>query len=235
MWAALAVLFVEVATTGTTSPPTPVAGKLRVPQVAVNGTGLHARFLGWAESIDVARDQFDAELVKSSVSLNSTFTMQIELAATSPQTVVGLYDGHAAGPTLIPVFPGHAVEEWFSVLSFRTNPVRVIVNVFDYLATLSSSTSYPGANRNAIGFYVQGPNGTFYSQDARNPGGRPQGLYFRGTGLNTGQLWLALEDQSLQSGSDRDFDDAILFVENTVGSVVPVETTTWSRLKARFR
>jgi hypothetical protein len=229
---ALCTLLVELATTGTPSPPTPVAAHLRVPQVAVSGTALHGRFVGWWESIDVGRDQLDAELVRSS---GGSFTMQLELAATSPQTTVGLYDGHAADPTLLPIFPGHAADGWFAVLSFRTSPVRVVVNLFDNLATLISSTTYLGANRNAIGFYVQGPNDTFYSQDARNPGGSPQGLYFRGTGLNTGQLWLAFEDRSLESGSDRDFDDAILFMEMNPSGLAPVESTTWGRLKRRFR
>jgi hypothetical protein len=232
---AFLILFAAVANTGTPPPLPPLSSTPRVPQVEVSGTALQERFLSVGESIDVGRDQVHAELVASNVSNNSTQTMQIELSAASPQTAVGIYDGHAAVPTLIPLFPEQASAGWFSVASFRTNPTRVVVNVFNHEAMLVSSTTYPGGNRNGVGYCLQGPNGTHYSQDARNPGGSPQGLFFRGTGPNDGQLWLAFEDRSLQAGADRDFDDVILFIEYGFGYVVPVESTTWGQLKARFR
>lgn len=230
-----ALMLLLAAVPGSAPSASPVLGGLRIPQVAVYGTALQDRFLAWGESIDVGSDQFDAELLKLGVQNSPTFTFQVELSTASPQRVVGLYDGHAAVPSNMPIFPGNASGGWFAVISFRPNPARVIVNAFDNNAVLVSSTTYPGGNRNSIGFYIQGPDGTFFSQDARNPGGSPQALYYCGTGFNTGQLWLAFEERSLQEGSDQDFADAVLYLEIVSGYLVPVETTTWGRLKARFR
>ena len=38
-----------------------------------------------------------------------------------------------------------------------------------------------------FGFYLEGPAGTFYSQDSRNAGGKPQVLAFAGTGPYAGR------------------------------------------------
>ena len=216
-------------------PPGPIVGALRDPQVVLQGTALRDYLQSVGEVIDCNTDQLDAELMGSSVSTNSTLTYQFELCRTSPQQVLGLYDGHSTTPTLMPVFPDRAVAGWFAVASFRNSPVRVVVNVFDDLATLVSTTTFLGGDRSGVGFYLQGPNGTYYSQDARNLAGSPQALFYRGTGINTGASWLCFENPSLPGGSDQDFDDAIHFAEGIFASVVPVRATTWGQLKARFR
>jgi hypothetical protein len=121
------------------------------------------------------------------------------------------------------------------VLQCQVEPVRLVVTLFDDNSMFQSSTMYPRGDRTGIGFYLQGPEGTFYTQDTRNPGASPQALFYRGSGENAGQLWLAFEDCAPQRGSDRDFDDVVLFIENRPSDVLPVEATTWGRLKARFR
>ena len=207
---------------------------LRSPQVPVSGSALQTFLNLTGESIVVGQDQFIGELLSSSVSNNSTYTIQFELTRDTTGAVVGLYNGHDATPTLMPVFPANATTGWFAVTSFRSPPTRGIVNVFDGNATLVGSSTYLGADRNAIGFYVSGPRGTFYSQDSRNPDGAAQLLFYRGTGLNTGSVWIAFEEQPLAE-SARDFNDHVLFVETIFGSLVPTLHSSWGQLKQRFR
>lgn len=215
---------------------TSASAALRVPQQPVGGTNLQSYLNSQGESaIDVTTDQENIQTWTTTVSGNSTFTMMMEFAGNAGANTVGIYNGGDVAPTLIPVFPGAAAPGWFATASFRSSPVRVIVNLFDQDGTLQGSNSYLGADRNNFGVYLQGPGGTFYSQDARNPGARVQALTFAGTGINTGSWWLCIEDLAMASGSDGDYDDAILFVESVNPTVVPVNTTTWGTLKNRFR
>jgi hypothetical protein len=110
----------------------------------------------------------------------------------------------------------------------------VVVNLFDANAALQGTTTYLGIDKTDFGYYLQqGAGQVLYSQDARNAGGTAQMLTFAGTGLNSGSWWLAMEDATVAQGSDRDFDDAVLFLESV--NPTPVHTTSWGALKARFR
>jgi hypothetical protein len=209
---------------------------LRSPQVPVNGSGLQQLLNAHLESILVTRDQLDVQLFKGLVAPGITFPLQVELVRKDSSSV-GLYDGHAAIPTLVQLFPPEATAGWIAVASFRASPTRVIVNVFDQSASFNSSSVTLGGDKYGIGFYVSGPGGTFYSQDARNPGGSPQWLFFAGTGINAGSWWLAAEDQSLIGGAEGDFDDVVVFVENLSDGpyLTPALHSSWGQLKARFR
>ncbi len=209
------------------------AATLRTPQIAVGGTALQSYFNLQFENIAVGRDQANVELLRPAGIGNFAFTLLIELGPTTPGTLMGFYNGHDGSPTLMPLFPVNATSGWFAVASFRTTPSRVTVNVLDQNATLVSSTIHLGADRNAIGFYVSGPGGTFFSQDHRNPDGAAQCLFFRGTGINSGSMWFAFEEQPLLSG-DRDFDDAVCFIEASSPDFTPTLHTTWGQLKQRF-
>jgi hypothetical protein len=100
------------------------------------------------------------------------------------------------------------------------------------VAGKTGTRSHLGITGSGFGFYVQGPGGTLYSQDVRNPGGAAQALFFAGTGIDSGSWWICLESAP-QGVSDQDFDDAILFNETVVG--LPVHKASWGELKARFR
>jgi len=204
---------------------------LRVPQVPVQGGTLQGYLNSQGESIDVLVDQQDTQLWQSTVSNNSTFTVQVELGGNAASNMVGLYNGTLAAPPLYQVFPGAASAGWFAVASFRTAPIRVVVNLFDSFANLVGTSTYLGADANNFGFYLNGPGGLFWTQDSRNPGGAAQALSFFGTGANSGQWWICFEDTSVGAGSDRDYDDAVLFMES-ISPVVPVTSTTWGSLKA---
>ena len=207
---------------------------LRVPQVAVAGWSLQGYLNGVGESINVLTDQQDVQRWASTVSSNSTFTVLIELSGNSAANTIGLYNASLVAPPLYQVFPGAATNDWFATASFRTLPTRVVINLFDNNAALQGTTTYLGADKNDFGFYLMGPGGSFYTQDARNPGSNAQALTYAGTGVNTGQWWLCWEDADRSGvGADDDFDDAVLFLESV--NPTPVNKTTWGGLKARFR
>jgi hypothetical protein len=206
---------------------------LRVPQVAFASGSLQAYFNGVGESINVLTDQEDVQRWASTVSNNSTFTIQVELAGNAPLNTFGLYNAGLVAPPLYQVFPGGAGAGWFAVASFRTGPTRVVVNLFDNTAAFVGTTTYLGADRNDFGFYLQGPGGTFYTQDARNPGGLPQALTYAGTGLNSGQWWLCFEDLDMTAFPPGDYDDGVLFLESV--NPTPVNKSSWGELKARFK
>ena len=207
---------------------------LRSPQVVVNNGTLQGYLNSVGESINVLTDQQDIQRWQSTVSNNSTFTLQVEFAGNAGTNTYGLYNASLASPPLYQMFPGAATNGWFAVASFRTAPTRVVVNLFDATAALQGSSTFLGADRTNFGFYLQqNPGLVFYSQDARNPGGLAQMLTYAGTGINTGSWWLCMEDLTASQGSDYDFDDTVLFCESIVPT--PVNKTTWGDLKARFK
>lgn len=208
---------------------------LRATQVVVNGGGLQGYLNGVGESINVLTDQEDAQRWLSTVSNNNTFTIQVELAGNAAANTIGLYNAGFGAPPLYQVFPGAATTQWFAVASWRTLPTRVIVQLFDNNAVFQGSTTYLAGppDKNDFGFYLQGPCNTFYTQDARNPGGLAQALAYKGTGINSGSWWLAWEDLDTACGSDYDFDDCVLFLESV--NPTPVSKASWGSLKARFR
>ena len=206
---------------------------LRSPQVVVNNGTLQGYLNGGGESINVLTDQQDIQRWQATVSNNATFTIQVEFAGNAGTNTYGLYNASLVAPPLYQMFPGAATNGWFAVASFRTAPTRVIVSLFDASAAFQGSNIYLGADRNDFGFYLQqNPGIVLYTQDARNPGGIAQALTFAGTGINSGSWWLCFEDLTMAQGSDRDFDDAVLFCESV--NPTPVSKTTWGQLKSRF-
>jgi hypothetical protein len=206
---------------------------LRSPQVPVLGGSLQAYLNSKGEAINVNTDQNDVQTWSTTPSNNSAFTLMIELSASAAANTYGIYNGANPAPPLYLVFPGAASAGWFATASFRNAPVRVVVNLFDNNGLFVAGNTYLGADASNFGYYLSGPNGLFYSQDARNPGGLAQMLTYAGTGSNSGSWWLCMEDQSLAAGSDQDFDDAVLFLESV--NPTPVHTTSWGQVKARFR
>jgi hypothetical protein len=211
---------------------------LRSPQVVINTGSLQGYLNSVGESINVLTDQQDIQRWLATVSNNSTFTIQVELAGNAAGNTYGIYNAGLAVPPLYQCFPGAATNGWYCVASFRTAPTRVIVSLFDNNAAFQGSTTYLAGppDRNDFGFYLQQPPGlglVFYSQDARNPGSLAQMVTFAGTGINSGSWWLCMEDLDPAQGSDRDFDDAVLFLESI--NPTPVAKTSWGELKARFK
>ena len=203
---------------------------LRSPQVVINNGTLQGYLNSVGESINVLTDQQDIQRWAATVSNNSTFTIQVEMSGNAASNTYGIYNASFAAPPLYQCFPGAATDKWFCVASFRTSPTRVVVSLFDNNAAFVGSTTYLAGppDRNDFGFYLQQPASlglVFYTQDSRNPGGLAQMVTFAGTGQNSGSWWLCFEDLDPAQGSDRDFDDAVLFLESV--NPTPVNKTTW--------
>jgi len=201
---------------------------LRVPQVPLSDGTLQGYLNSVGESINAATDQEDAQRWASTVSSNSTFTIQVELGAFAPSNTIGIYNASLAAPPLYQVFPGAATAGWFAVASFRTAPIRVVVNLFDNNAALMGTSTYLGADKNDFGFYLNSPNQMSWTQDYRNGAGEARALAYKGTGINTGSWWVAFEDWI-----DYNYSDCVLFLESV--NPTPVSRTTWGNLKSRFR
>jgi hypothetical protein len=204
---------------------------LRVPQVAVGGTSLQTYLTSVDGGITVSTDQLDAQVWNTSVSGNSTFTLMVEFAGNAALNNLGVYNGNAAVPALFQIFPGAASAGWFASCHFAGG--NLVVTLFDNNSIIQGQTTYIGVNAADFGFYLQGPGGTFYSQDARNPGGVAQVLTFAGSGVNFGDWWECFEDLSPAGGSDRDFDDAILLLQS-VGPT-PTASRSWGSIKSLYK
>jgi hypothetical protein len=202
----------------------------RVPQVAFATGSLQGYLNGLGESINVATDQLNAQVWQTGVSGNTEFTLMIELAGNAAANNIGIYNSIDPVPALFQVFPGAASAGWFANVTFRNGPSRAIVTLFDQDAVIQGQTTYLGVDRTSFGFYLQGPGGTFFSQDVRN-GGAPQVLTYAGTGQNAGEWWQCFEDLPYNAGAD--FEDAVLLLQSVVPT--PASTTTWGRLKGLYR
>ncbi len=211
----------------------PAAADPRVPQVPVLGGTLQGYLNSVGESINVLTDQNAVQTWSTTVSNNSTFSLMIELASDPTANAIGIYNAGEVAPALYQVFPGAATAGWFATASFRTGPVRVVINLFDQDAMWQGANTYLNADPDNFGYYLQGNNGLFFTQDYRNPGSSVQALTYAGTGVNVGQWWLCWEDALVGGGSDQDYDDAILFLESV--TPVPANTMTWGQLKTIFR
>jgi hypothetical protein len=203
----------------------------RSPQVVFNGTSLQNYLNSVGESINVSTDQLDAQVWTTSVSGNATFTMMIELAGNAASNNIGVYNSNAgASPTLFQLFPGAASAGWYVTAHFAGGNLSVAL--FDNNGVYQGSNSYSGVNANGFGFYLQGPGGTFYSQDYRNAGSNAQILTYAGTGNNYGDWWECFEDLPYNS-SGSDFEDCVLLLQSVVPT--PTHNTSWGGVKNLYR
>ena len=204
----------------------------RSPQVSLQGAALQSYLDGLGESINVASDQLDASVWASAVSGNTLFTLMIEVAAFSNQNSMGVYnsDDLNPAPAMFQVFPAAAAAGWYAVASFQTSG-RLVVSLFDDQSSYQGQTVYTGVNAQKFSFYLSGPGGTFFTQDARN-GGNAQALVYSGTGNNTGDWWMCFEEQPYDAATS-DFNDAVLLLQSVVPT--PTRSTSWGELKALYR
>jgi hypothetical protein len=227
-----ATLTVLVAIAATSAP---AAAAPRVPQIPFASAALQSRFNGLGETINVLTQQQDGLVWGTTVSGNSTFTIQFDLAGNIGDSEMGIAKLNATGNAvtgLATVFPVVADNGWFAVASFRPGGV-LIVNLFNQNAIVVGNMSYTGVNGALFGYYLTtGPN-TFYSHDGFNSDGKAHALTYAGTGQNAGCWWQAWEDAPIANYSDADFEDALVFMESL--NPTPVSRSTWGQVKARFR
>ena len=208
----------------------PASAALRAPQIGLCAGSLQSYLNGVGEPINVLTDQIDAQVWTTGVSGNADLTIMVELAGYATQNNIGVYNTAEATPSLFQVFPGAAGAGWSAMLHFGGG--NLVVNLFNNGA-YQGATTHVGVNSNQFGFYLQGPGGTFYSQDWRNIGGKAQILTYLGTGVNSGDKWVCFEDLPyVFPDCLTDFEDAVLNVQ----SLNPVKTsgTTWGAVKALY-
>ena len=225
LFALLIALAATVVLTGSAS------AAFRVPQKPVLGGALQAYLNGVGEAINVLTQQDATTVWAHTTSATTAFTLMLESSPNAALNSVGMYNASAAVPALYLLIPGANSPQGFATGTFKPGNL-LVVNRFDALANLLSSQTFPGVDPTGFGFYIQGPNGTFYTQDARNPGGNAQALAYKGTGANAGTWWLCFEESAVAAGSDQDFDDCVILMESV--NTTPVHSTSWGQLKARF-
>lgn len=208
------------------------AAALRAPQVPILGGSLQAYLNSVPQTINVLTDQDATQSWTNTSSGTSTFTVMFESTPNANVNQFGLYNATPVIPPLFFLLSGSVGPQGFSTATFKPGNI-LVVNRFDALANFLSTTTFGGVDPTNFGFYLSGPNGTFFTQDARNPGGKVQAVSFQGTGAATGTWWLCFDDQSIAAGSDQDYDDMVVMMESV--NPTPVNRTTWGQLKARFR
>jgi hypothetical protein len=211
----------------------PAQAGLCVPQTNFSCTSLQNNLNAWGESIDVLTQQQEGLVWGSSVSTNTTMTIQFQLAGNPNHDEFGIVGLSSTGPSgFFPVFPSaNFGTGWFAVASFRPGNV-LKVNIFDPSATLVGSATYSGVDRTRFAYYLKNSNGTFYSHVGYNLDGKIHSLVYAGTGANTGCWWMAWED-SLNPDASADYNDGLMFLESL--NPTPVSRTTWGTVKSRFR
>ncbi|HTQ45654.1 MAG TPA: hypothetical protein VMI75_23005 [Polyangiaceae bacterium] len=216
------------------APPANAAYPLRSPQVPLqtgwDGISLQTYLNSVGETLNTLTQQLDLETWQAT-NLGAMFTLKVEIAGYADQNNIGIYNASESTPTTFQVFPGAASQGWYALCVFSGGG-HLAVSLYDNSNALQGTTTYTGVDASNFGFYLQGPGGMFYSQDARNPGGHPQILTYAGTNQYTGMFWECFEDLPYAS-SDVDFQDAVL----TLQSIAPTPTrgTTWGSLKSLYR
>ena len=227
--AALAAFVVDAA---------PVRAEAR--QVVFDSASLQGYLNGLSESINVDNQQVeDAQRWKSTISSNSAVTLMIELASDAAGNSLGVYSAGDDVPTLYEIFPASATAGQFAMAAFRSSPNRLVVTLFAEDGTPLGTETRLGVDPHYFGYYIKNAAAEVgYSEDFRN-NDFARMLAYKGTGRNLGNWWLCFEDNvpdnSTVLPSDRDFDDAILFVESINPNPTSTTRATWGALKSRFR
>jgi hypothetical protein len=201
---------------------------LRNPQVPFSDAPLQNYMNVVDPGINVLTQQVDAQVWSVSITGNTDFTLMLKNHL-GMNASVGVYNGNDPNPipALFQVFPGGAVAGWYATLHFGGG--NLIVSLFDQNSTFMGQTFYPGVDQNNFGFYIQGPGGTWFSQDARNAGA-PEMLAYNSVAL-PGDFWLCWAAESYSGLST--FDDVVINVQSI--RPTPAVPHTWGSLKARYR
>ena len=207
---------------------------LRSPQVPLqtgwDNISLQSYLNSIGENTNTLTQQLDLQYWQT-INGASDFTLVMEIAGYASHNDIGIYNANEATPSMFLVFPGGAGPGWSATCAFTTGG-HLHVNLYDQAHVFQGSTNYSGVNQADFGFYLSGPGGTFYSQDARNPGGKPQVLTYAGTGPYAGRWWECFEDLPYAS-SDLDYQDSILLLDSLAPT--PTRELTWGALKLLYR
>lgn len=162
---------------------------------------------------NVTTDQAGAELFQIEASGGSIATMIIQLAGLASSTSFGIYDPNNTA-TKLQIFAGGVAQGGQATLSSNAS------NVFTL--NYGNATQFSSAT---FGYYIDVAGTYFYSQASLN-GGNQQLVDYRGDGDtimlpgHAAGVWgpssyiLAWEDKALNNGSDKDYQDLVVYVES---------------------
>jgi hypothetical protein len=207
----------------------------RVPQVAFQNAALQGYFNGGVDpGVNTAGAQLDGQNFAVNIGSGVTdFTLTLKAGGASGLNTIGCYNAGAAAPTLFQLFPSTATSGYYVTCKFQVGGT-LKVTLFDAGDNSLGQTTYAGVTRDQIGFYISGPNGTYYSQDYRNAGGKAQVLTYQGTGSNGSDWWECFQDTPYAAATST-FDAAVLQLQSVVPIPVPTKSTSWGQLKADYR
>ncbi|MBS0390149.1 MAG: DUF4114 domain-containing protein [Proteobacteria bacterium] len=164
---------------------------------------------------DVNADQAGAELFQIEASGGSIATMIVQFAGAANVTSFGMYDpGNTA--TRLQLFAG-GTPGGVGVGVQSNN-----LNQFHILGSMAPWTQFTSST---FGYYINVGGTTYYSQASQN-GGNQQLVDYRGDGDkiqlpgHAPGIWgpssyiLAWEDSALNKGSDKDYNDMVVYVES---------------------
>jgi len=202
---------------------------LRSPQVPVSGSALATFFASQGQSIDVNTQQLDLQQLSTDQTGFEVHTFDLS----SSLSEFGAYNAGVVTPSLYAIAYAQQSPGYFELAAFRVMPARLSVMIFDESGGTPFSSTYVGADGSNFGFFVE-PNAgvALFTQDARNAGGAPHLLAFAGTGTRSGWTWLACETGTSAGG---DFADFVALVQLTAPAPVPVNHSSWGRVKKLYR
>lgn len=216
---------------------------LRDPQVAFNSSGVQAFLNEWTGGVQANLDQLDAQVI-SLTNVSRTFLVEY-LQGSGLE--FGVYDPIPGGTTVrFPVFTAASVPGSFATCSLAGDSVLVVLEL-DSLGLIARFERIPWTAHRNYGFYVEGPSGTWYSQDSRNAGD-PHALTYGGTGVYLGVLLECIEPGSFDPDRPDAFTGLIVSIEASPCSApsvrasralgtdcTPAVKSTWGALKLIYR
>ncbi|MFA5865566.1 MAG: PEP-CTERM sorting domain-containing protein [Phycisphaerae bacterium] len=169
--------------------------------------------------VDATNDQINAAIFTNQGSGGAVATFVIEIAGSADSNTFGIYD-YFDPSKKAQVFSGLDTAGGQKLISFMANG-DIKVN-FITVATFNPTVQF--------GFYLDGPKGTFYSEDSLN-GGNAQAVILRGKGaeiqmpgfnpgiFSSDEYIVAFENAPFAT-ADRDYQDLVVHVES-ISPVVP--------------
>ena len=210
---------------------------LRSPQVPFQNGSLDGYLAANDGGINTLTDQLNAQYFAINRSGVADFELMIKLGGNAAANTIGVYNAFDASPTLYMLFPPTASSGYTVRCHFFANGTLTVI-LYDPLDNNLGKTTYSGVAGNNFGFYISGPGGTFYSQDARNPGAAAQMLTYAGTNAggfgNVGDWWECFNDTQYAPNLST-FDSAVLLLQSVTPLAVPTQNKTWGSLKAAYR
>jgi len=209
-----AVVMVTFALLASLVLPAPSSAALRSPQVSVLGTTLQTDLTGAGQTINVLTQQDATQSWTHTVSGTTEYTIEFQNSPNAALHTFGLYNSTAAVPNLVPLASGSVGVPGFSTAMFQSGG-GLLVNYFDSGGAFISQQAFTGVDPSAFSFYLSGPSGTFYTQDARIPGGAAQALTYMGTGVDAGSWWLCWTEASVSGGgSNQSYADEVILLSS---------------------